>query len=97
MIKINLVSVRMIPKLTSVSSIFSFSDIANKLFLGLFTIEMIIKMYCLGFHGYFASLFNRFDCLVSWRFYKGWLNSLKAVKNLKRVIPNHVPNDGTPQ
>ncbi|KAL9960179.1 hypothetical protein ACROYT_G033596 [Oculina patagonica] len=41
-----------------------FLDIANKLFLGIFTIEMIIKMYCLGFHGYFASLFNRFDCLV---------------------------------
>lgn len=41
-----------------------FLDIANKLFLGIFTIEMIVKMYCLGFHGYFASLFNRFDCLV---------------------------------
>ena len=26
---------------------------------------MLIKMYCLGIHGYFASLFNRFDCLVS--------------------------------
>ena len=52
-------------KLTSICN-FSLSDIANKLFLGLFTIEMIIKMYCLGFHGYFASLFNRFDCLVSW-------------------------------
>ena len=45
--------------------LFSLSDIANKLFLGIFTIEMMIKMYCLGFHGYFASLFNRFDCLVS--------------------------------
>ncbi|PFX17210.1 Voltage-dependent calcium channel type D subunit alpha-1 [Stylophora pistillata] len=41
-----------------------FLDIANKLFLGIFTIEMIVKMYCLGFHGYFASLFNRFDCLI---------------------------------
>ena len=41
------------------------SDIANKLFLAIFTVEMLIKMYCLGIHGYFASLFNRFDCLVS--------------------------------
>ncbi|XP_044182314.1 voltage-dependent L-type calcium channel subunit alpha-1D-like isoform X2 [Acropora millepora] len=41
-----------------------FLDIANKLFLGIFTVEMLIKMYCLGIHGYFASLFNRFDCLV---------------------------------
>lgn len=43
----------------------SLADIANKLFLGIFTVEMLIKMYCLGIHGYFASLFNRFDCLVS--------------------------------
>lgn len=42
----------------------NFLDIANKLFLGIFTVEMVIKMYCLGIHGYFASLFNRFDCLV---------------------------------
>ena len=41
------------------------SDIANKLFLAIFTVEMLVKMYCLGIHGYFASLFNRFDCLVS--------------------------------
>ncbi|XP_048579316.1 muscle calcium channel subunit alpha-1 isoform X2 [Nematostella vectensis] len=41
-----------------------FLDKANKLFLALFTLEMVVKMYCLGFHGYFASLFNRFDCLV---------------------------------
>ena len=38
--------------------------IANKLFLGVFTVEMVIKMYFLGIHGYFASFFNRFDCLV---------------------------------
>ena len=44
---------------------FFLSDIANKLFLAIFTVEMLIKMYCLGIHGYFASLFNRFDCLVS--------------------------------
>ena len=43
---------------------FSSTDKANKLFLALFTLEMVIKMYCLGFHCYFASLFNRFDCLV---------------------------------
>lgn len=42
----------------------TFLDIANKLFLAIFTVEMLIKMYCLGIHGYFASLFNRFDCLV---------------------------------
>lgn len=26
--------------------------------------EMILKMYSLGFQGYFVSLFNRFDCFV---------------------------------
>uniref|UniRef100_A0A8C4QA34 Voltage-dependent L-type calcium channel subunit alpha n=1 Tax=Eptatretus burgeri TaxID=7764 RepID=A0A8C4QA34_EPTBU len=37
---------------------------ANKLLLGLFTIEMIFKMYSLGLQAYFVSLFNRFDCFV---------------------------------
>jgi voltage-dependent calcium channel L type alpha-1D len=26
--------------------------------------EMFLKMYSLGFQGYFVSLFNRFDCFV---------------------------------
>ncbi|XP_065066624.1 voltage-dependent L-type calcium channel subunit alpha-1D-like isoform X2 [Rhopilema esculentum] len=41
-----------------------FLDRANYFFLGLFTFEMLLKIYCLGFHGYHNSLFNRFDCLV---------------------------------
>ena len=40
-------------------------DRANKIFLGLFTVEMLLKIYCLGRTGYFGSLFNRFDCIVS--------------------------------
>uniref|UniRef100_A0A803TT04 Voltage-dependent L-type calcium channel subunit alpha n=1 Tax=Anolis carolinensis TaxID=28377 RepID=A0A803TT04_ANOCA len=39
-------------------------DIANRVLLALFTIEMILKMYALGFRQYFMSIFNRFDCLV---------------------------------
>uniref|UniRef100_A0A8D2JGV0 Voltage-dependent L-type calcium channel subunit alpha n=1 Tax=Varanus komodoensis TaxID=61221 RepID=A0A8D2JGV0_VARKO len=39
-------------------------DVANRVLLALFTIEMILKMYALGFRQYFMSLFNRFDCLV---------------------------------
>ena len=30
----------------------------------LFTLEMLLKMYSLGFQGYFVSLFNRFDSFV---------------------------------
>lgn len=33
-------------------------------FVMLFTMEMFLKMYSLGFQGYFVSLFNRFDCFV---------------------------------
>lgn len=33
-------------------------------FVILFTMEMILKIYSLGFQGYFVSLFNRFDCFV---------------------------------
>ncbi|KAM4797020.1 voltage-dependent L-type calcium channel subunit alpha-1S [Rhinophrynus dorsalis] len=39
-------------------------DIANQVLLVLFTMEMILKMYALGFQSYFMSLFNRFDCFV---------------------------------
>ncbi|KAL5014501.1 hypothetical protein ScPMuIL_008771, partial [Solemya velum] len=41
-----------------------FQEIANMFFVVLFTFEMILKMYSLGFQGYFVSLFNRFDCFV---------------------------------
>ncbi|XP_066912648.1 muscle calcium channel subunit alpha-1-like [Clytia hemisphaerica] len=41
-----------------------FLDRANYFFLGLFSFEMILKIYCLGFSGYCRSLFNRFDGLV---------------------------------
>ena len=41
-----------------------FQFIANVFFVILFTIEMILKMYSLGFRSYFVSMFNRFDCFV---------------------------------
>ena len=41
-----------------------FAEIANLFFIVLFTFEMLLKMYSLGFQGYFVSLFNRFDCFV---------------------------------
>ncbi|KAK0065729.1 voltage-dependent non-L-type calcium channel alpha-1 subunit isoform A [Biomphalaria pfeifferi] len=33
-------------------------------FLGIFMLEMFIKMYALGFKIYFRSAFNKFDCIV---------------------------------
>ncbi|KAH9628916.1 hypothetical protein HF086_006285 [Spodoptera exigua] len=41
-----------------------FQEYANYLFVVLFTMEMLVKMYALGLQGYFVSLFNRFDCFV---------------------------------
>ncbi|XP_063698598.1 muscle calcium channel subunit alpha-1 [Culicoides brevitarsis] len=41
-----------------------FQEYTNMFFVALFTMEMILKMYSLGFQGYFVSLFNRFDCFV---------------------------------
>ncbi|KAL7013140.1 hypothetical protein ACKWTF_015214 [Chironomus riparius] len=41
-----------------------FQEITNRIFVALFTLEMLVKMYSLGFQGYFVSLFNRFDCFV---------------------------------
>uniref|UniRef100_A0A7N4PMT0 Voltage-dependent L-type calcium channel subunit alpha n=1 Tax=Sarcophilus harrisii TaxID=9305 RepID=A0A7N4PMT0_SARHA len=39
-------------------------DVANRVLLALFTIEMLMKMYGLGLRQYFMSVFNRFDCFV---------------------------------
>ncbi|XP_044589484.1 muscle calcium channel subunit alpha-1 isoform X1 [Cotesia glomerata] len=41
-----------------------FQEVTNMFFIGLFSMEMMLKMYSLGFQGYFVSLFNRFDCFV---------------------------------
>lgn len=40
------------------------SEVANKVLLAMFTLEMLVKMYSLGLQAYFVSLFNRFDCFV---------------------------------
>ncbi|KAH9503819.1 Voltage-dependent calcium channel type D subunit alpha-1 [Bulinus truncatus] len=42
----------------------TFRALANLFFVVLFTFEMVVKMYSLGFQGYFVSLFNRFDSFV---------------------------------
>ncbi|CAF2035689.1 unnamed protein product [Rotaria magnacalcarata] len=39
-------------------------EIANRIFVILFSFEMLLKMYSLGVTGYFVSNFNRFDCFV---------------------------------
>ncbi|KAM8812411.1 voltage-dependent L-type calcium channel subunit alpha-1S [Rhynchonycteris naso] len=39
-------------------------DVANRVLLALFTLEMLVKMYGLGLRQYFMSVFNRFDCFV---------------------------------
>ncbi|XP_053280478.1 dihydropyridine-sensitive L-type skeletal muscle calcium channel subunit alpha-1 [Pleuronectes platessa] len=39
-------------------------DVASRVLLVLFVIEMFLKMYALGPRAYFMSLFNRFDCFV---------------------------------
>merc|ERR1712142_973376 len=39
-------------------------EVANIFFIALFFCEMRLKIFSLGFQGYFVSLFNRFDCFV---------------------------------
>ncbi|XP_010782718.1 calcium channel, voltage-dependent, L type, alpha 1S subunit, b [Notothenia coriiceps] len=45
-------------------SLTSLQDVASRLLLVLFIIEMFVKMYALGPRAYFMSLFNRFDFFV---------------------------------
>ncbi|KAA3677829.1 voltage-dependent calcium channel L type alpha-1D [Paragonimus westermani] len=41
-----------------------FQDFANKVFVALFTLEMLVKIAASGFADYFSKLFNRFDFFV---------------------------------
>uniref|UniRef100_A0A8C9X4U4 Voltage-dependent L-type calcium channel subunit alpha n=1 Tax=Sander lucioperca TaxID=283035 RepID=A0A8C9X4U4_SANLU len=45
-------------------SLTSLQDVASRVLLVLFIIEMFVKMYALGPRAYFMSLFNRFDFFV---------------------------------
>ncbi|TKS77574.1 Dihydropyridine-sensitive L-type skeletal muscle calcium channel subunit alpha-1 [Collichthys lucidus] len=46
------------------ASLTSLQDVASRVLLVLFIIEMFVKMYALGPRAYFMSLFNRFDFFV---------------------------------
>lgn len=43
---------------------FLWTDVASRILLVLFVLEMFLKMYALGPRTYFMSLFNRFDFFV---------------------------------
>jgi len=60
---------------------FALTEIANLCFVGLFTVEMLMKLYSLGLHGYAVSLFNRFDCFVV------VCSIVEAVLTFTRVMP----------
>jgi len=60
---------------------FALAEIANLFFVGLFTVEMLLKLYSLGLHGYVVSLFNRFDCFVV------VCSIIEAVLTYTRVMP----------
>jgi len=57
------------------------AEISNLFFIGLFTVEMLLKLYSLGLHGYLMSLFNRFDCFVV------MCSIVEAVFNYTGVMP----------
>jgi len=57
------------------------TEVSNLFFIGLFTVEMLLKMYSLGLHGYLMSLFNRFDCFVV------LCSIVEAIFNYSGVMP----------
>ena len=48
----------------STTACFCDADTVNIIFVSLFALEMLVKMYALGIRRYFSSMFNRFDCFV---------------------------------
>ena len=57
------------------------SEYAEIVFLTFFFVEMVLKIYGLGFHVYFNSSFNCFDCAVSGSFMHATLESAKIQLN----------------
>jgi len=41
-----------------------FLDVANYIFCGIFAIELVLKLFALGFSEYFSESFNCFDCCI---------------------------------
>jgi len=65
------------------------AEIANLFFIGLFTVEMLLKVYSLGVQGYLMSLFNRFDCFVV------LCSIVEAVFSYTDVMTSHRRHAGT--
>jgi len=59
------------------------ADVTNMFFVSLFTVEMFVKMYAVGFQGYFGSMFNRFDFFV---IICSWIEAALIYKNLMNPI-----------
>ena len=51
-----------------------FLDIQNLFFVSVFTVEMVIKLIALGFQGYVADLWNRFDAVLV---FGGWASIIE--------------------
>uniref|UniRef100_A0A8L8KUL3 Voltage-dependent L-type calcium channel subunit alpha n=1 Tax=Heligmosomoides polygyrus TaxID=6339 RepID=A0A8L8KUL3_HELPZ len=59
---------------------------ANLFFVVLFSLEMLLKMYSLGFTTYTTSQFNRFDCFVVIRYWTSLRNLVSSLLNSLRSI-----------
>uniref|UniRef100_A0A1I7XSC2 Ca_chan_IQ domain-containing protein n=1 Tax=Heterorhabditis bacteriophora TaxID=37862 RepID=A0A1I7XSC2_HETBA len=63
-----------------------FQTMANLFFVILFSMEMLLKMYSLGFTTYTTSQFNRFDCFVVIRYWTSLRNLVSSLLNSLRSI-----------
>uniref|UniRef100_A0A1I7YEE5 Ca_chan_IQ domain-containing protein n=1 Tax=Steinernema glaseri TaxID=37863 RepID=A0A1I7YEE5_9BILA len=63
-----------------------FQTAANLFFVILFSLEMMLKMYSLGFTTYTTSQFNRFDCFVVIRYWTSLRNLVSSLLNSLRSI-----------
>ena len=66
----------------SLNALLTLTEISNLFFIGLFTVEMLLKMYSLGLQNYLMSLFNRFDCFVV------LCSIVEAIFNYSDVMPS---------
>ncbi|RCN26676.1 hypothetical protein ANCCAN_27597 [Ancylostoma caninum] len=65
----------------------NFQTMANLFFVILFSLEMLLKMYSLGFTTYTTSQFNRFDCFVVIRYSASQISLMSFFNVIESRLP----------
>ena len=66
-------------------------DTAEIIFISIFSLELLTKFFAFGVSGYFRSLFNTFDCVVSLLYFCSFFQNVNIVEiSLGKLMSNSI-------